>query len=148
MSVLVAEVVNGLAVLVLPDVMVSVATPPLLPVTSDTTTTVVDVPASMLVDCEGGVGRFTADEIVEEFAGVGIFKGAVVDEQTFVVLILKFPLANSQTVRDARAALYAISASVRPRKGLSVSIGLGVRVVLFIKGAVVSIFVLFGGSNC
>jgi hypothetical protein len=154
-SLLLAEVAEGLAVFVLPDVMTSVATPPLLFVTSDTTTTVVDVLASMSLDGEGRVGRFVADKIVEEFGGVDIFRGttkvAVVDEQTFVVLKLKFPLANSQAVRlarGARASLYAISGSVRPMKGLPANVELGVRVVPFIKGAVVPISVLFGGTDC
>ena len=140
----VAEVAEELAVLVLPKVMVSVAVPPPLIVTSDTTTTAVDVLSKVSLDTEGRVGRFVVDKMVEVFAGVNVLEGrndvTEVDEQRLVVLKPKFPIAKSQILRLGRDAADAISES-------AVNVGLGVRLMTLRNGDVVPIWLLFKGSR-
>jgi hypothetical protein len=127
------------AVLAVPEDTVSVATPPSLLVTSDTTTTVVDVLPAVSRGGEGKVGRFVVDKMVEMFAGVDVFEetidAAVVDEQILVVLKPKFPVANSHMIKlveGAAAALYAIS-------GLPINVAPDTRVVFLINGEIVPI---------
>ena len=96
-------------------------------VTSDTTTTVVDVLSTASLESEG-VGRFVVSMMVEVFARVDVVEGTKdvgpESKQLYVELKPMFPTAKSQMavpVWDAAGVLSAISS-------LSVFVASGARV--------------------
>lgn len=141
-----AGVAEAFATLVIPGGTVAVAMLPSLPVTSDTTTIVVDVLSAVSLDDKGRVGKSVVDKMVEVFAGINVSEETIVvevlDGHILVVLKLKFPVPPShmvRLVRDAIAASYAITGFVRARDGLPANVEVGAGVLSFLITAAVPI---------